>query len=68
MHNNGIVRRFVSIYLESRATPGNSASSIYIQNLIDFTQKLVTRKCDELKHHAERPVILLIALKLLRLP
>jgi hypothetical protein len=28
MHNNGIVRRFVSIYLESRATPGNSASEI----------------------------------------
>jgi hypothetical protein len=26
MHNNLIVRRFLSLYLESWATPGNSAS------------------------------------------
>jgi hypothetical protein len=36
MHNNGIVRRFLSLYLESRATPGNSAS-IYNKTSLIWT-------------------------------
>jgi hypothetical protein len=38
MHNNLIVRRFLSLYLESRATPGNLAShSIKLKTWLQFT-------------------------------
>jgi hypothetical protein len=37
MHINLIVRRFLSLYLESRATPGNSASIIYFKCFILMT-------------------------------
>jgi hypothetical protein len=60
MHNNGIVRRFLSLYLESRATPGISAITnitwlmLFIKKTVALSSENHTKCINTLcKQHTE---------------